>query len=112
MNGEKDYGKINDELLGILIGTNGENAMRCSMGKHQQSKDYYVTQAVAGELARQAPEILNKTKQVYRLVADNPNQLIGKLAKFLINNVEFTETPNGSWEVDVPIWQSKNDESI
>ncbi|MFT8825086.1 MAG: hypothetical protein ABF536_06345 [Liquorilactobacillus mali] len=99
---KKDYGKLNEELLGILAGKLGED----------NTLEEYITQTVADKLAYKAPEILNRTKQMYRLVADNPNQLVGKLTRLLIDNAEFIETPNGDWKVDVPIWKFKNDKSI
>lgn len=102
MDDKEYYRKLNEELLGILA---------CKLGEDKTSEKL-ITQVVAEKLACKAPEILNKTKQVYQLVADNPNQLVGKLTRLLIDNVEFIEMPNGNWKVDVPIWQFKNDKSI
>ncbi|EJF00331.1 hypothetical protein [Liquorilactobacillus mali] len=104
MNGEKDYGKINDELLGVLVGTDGELSKRFLNGKH--SKDYYVTRQVASELAMQAPEVLDSVQTPYLIVADSPNALIGKLVKHLIKTIKPEQTSDGKWRLTVPMCES------
>ena len=104
MKEEKDYTKLNEELLGILAGTDGEIVKHFVGGQH--SAYYYVTQAVANELAKQAPEILDSVQTQYLIVADNPNALIGKLVKHLIKTIDLEQSSDGKWRLTVPMWKS------
>ncbi|MDN7145277.1 hypothetical protein QS460_04975 [Liquorilactobacillus mali] len=106
MNGEKDYGKINDELLGVLVGTDGELSKRFLNGKH--SKDYYVTRQVASELAMQAPEVLDSVKEQRVIVADTPNALLGKLVKYFAKEIRPEETSDGKFKLTIPSWEQNN----
>lgn len=104
MKEEKDYTKLNEELLGILAAYDGSVSM--SMRKPHHSSDYNITQAVAYELAKQAPEILDSVQAQYLIVADNPNALIGKLVKHLIKTIDLEQSSDGKWRLAVPMWKS------
>lgn len=101
MKEEKDYTKLNEELLGILVGNDG--SVSASAFQHHSS-DYNITQAVAYELAKQAPEVLDSVQLPYLIVADNTNALIGKLVKHLIKAIKPEQTSDGKWKLSVPEW--------
>jgi hypothetical protein len=115
MKDEKDYSKLNEELLGVLVKPDEEiTAMMAGTffnfnGNH--SKDYYVLQKVASILADKAPEVLNSVSSGYLLKADSYNGLIGKLAKYLVKNVEVEMTKDGEYRIVVPMWKKSTDSS-
>lgn len=104
MKEEKDYTKLNEELLGILVGNYGSVSVFASQ---HHSSDYNITQAVAYELAKQAPEVLDSVQMPYLIVADNTNALIGKLVKHLIKTIKPEQTSDGKWKLVVPEWASR-----
>lgn len=103
MKEEKDYMKLNEELLGILVGNDGSVS---TFAFQHHSSDYNITQAVAYELAKQAPEILDSVQTQYLIVADNPNALIGKLVKHLIKTIDLEQSSDGKYRLTVPMWKS------
>ncbi|KGB13889.1 hypothetical protein [Latilactobacillus sakei] len=105
MEEEKDYGKLNDELLGILATYDGNTRLTWAHQPHH-SKAYNITQYVASELAKQAPEVLNSVQMQYLIVAESPNELFGKLVKYLINTNKPYQADDGKWRLGVPMWKS------
>lgn len=103
MKEDKGYKKLNEELLGILAAYDGTVPMFMSVPQTRHSPDYNIAQAVASELAKQAPEVLNSVQMQYLIVADNPNELIGKLVKHLIKTIKMEQTSDGKWRLAVPM---------